>query len=143
MAMFEVRDPDGHVLWFGQSFHQPDQPAPPPMLLQALPNMPLDDVAAGIAHYRDVLGFKINYAQEDLGIMYRDRVTVALILRGEEHTGIGACYIYIADADALCAELRAKGANVLNDPESMPWGLRQFQVLDPEDNLLWFGQPFE
>jgi predicted enzyme related to lactoylglutathione lyase/ankyrin repeat protein len=143
MRMFEIRDPDGHILWFGQSFQEPERPTPPPMLEKALPEMPLDNVAAGIAHYRDVLGFHINYAQQDLGVMDRDRVTVLLIARSERHKGIGSCYIYIADADALCAELRAKGANVLGDPVSMPWGLRQFQVLDPEGNRLWFGQPFE
>lgn len=28
MRMFEVRDPDGNVLWFGQSYHeQPDSPS--------------------------------------------------------------------------------------------------------------------
>src|SRR5712692_6193367 len=24
MRMFEIRDPDGHALWFGQSYNQPD-----------------------------------------------------------------------------------------------------------------------
>jgi len=32
---------------------------------------------------------------------------------------------------------------VLGEPESHPWGLRDFVVLDPEGNELTFGQPFE
>ncbi len=143
MEMFEVRDPDGHTLWFGQSFHQPDSPVPPPMLRQILPELPLDDVARGVAHYRDVLGFKINYAQHDLGVMDRDSVTLLLIARTERHKGIGSCYVYIRDADALHAELLAKGANVLDEPISMPWGLRQFHVADLEGNRITFGQTFE
>lgn len=141
--MFEIRDPDGHTLWFGQSFQEPDKPAPPPMLRKIIPEMPLSDVAAGVTHYRDVLGFSVNYAQEDIGIMDRDLVTVALIRRSDRHRGIGSCYVYIRDADALHAELVAKGARVLDQPVSMPWGLRQFRVLDLEGNQITFGQTFE
>ncbi len=47
------------------------------------------------------------------------------------------------DADAVHAELVAKGANVQGTPVSHPWGLRDFQVLDLEGNRITFGQPFE
>jgi hypothetical protein len=30
------------------------------MMRQAVPELPFDDVAAAVAHYRDVLGFRIN-----------------------------------------------------------------------------------
>jgi predicted enzyme related to lactoylglutathione lyase len=144
MRMFEIRDPGGHALWFGQSFQGPStEPDPLRQLRQALPELPLDDVPAGVAYYRDVLGFHINYAQDDLGVMDRDDVTIVLIARTERHKGIGSCYLYINDADALHAELLAKGANVQGNPVSHPWGLRDFQVLDVEGNRLTFGQPFE
>jgi catechol 2,3-dioxygenase-like lactoylglutathione lyase family enzyme len=144
MEMFEIRDPDGHSLWFGQSFQQPTpEPDAQRQLREALPELPLDDVAAGVAYYRDVLGFHINYAQHDLGVMDRDDVTVLLIARTPRHTGIGSCYIYIRDANALHAELLARGANVQGEPVSHPWGLRDFRVLDLEDNQITFGQPFE
>ena len=143
MQMFEVRDPDGHILWFGQSYHLPDSPSPPPMLRQIMPALPLDDVAAGIAHYRDVLGFHINHQQHDLGVMDRDKVCILLIARTAQHKGIGSAYVYVADADALYAELKAKGARVQGEPISHPWGLRDFLVLDPEGNEIRFGQPFE
>lgn len=111
------------------------------MLTKIMPEMPSDDVGAAIAHYRDVLGFTVNYEQADLGVMDRDAVRVLIIARTERHTGIGSAYVYVRDADGLCAELRAKGARVLNDPESHPWGLRDFRVLDPDDNQITFGQP--
>ena len=148
--VFELEDPDGHILWFGQTYHVSDDslatrhiPGHLGQLREALPELPLTDVASGIAHYRDVLGFRINYAQDDLAVMYRDEVTVLLIKRIERHTGIGSCYVYVADADTLHAELVAKGANVLGEPVSQPWGLRDFRVLDLEGNRLGFGQPFE
>jgi catechol 2,3-dioxygenase-like lactoylglutathione lyase family enzyme len=141
--VFTMRAPDGHTLWFGQSYDQSCGPAAPPLLEKALPGLPCTDVAAAIAHYRDVLGFHINYSQHDLGVMDRDNVTVLLIARTARHTGIGSAYFYIADADALYAELRAKGAGVQGEPVSQPWGLREFHVVDGEGNELHFGQPFE
>jgi catechol 2,3-dioxygenase-like lactoylglutathione lyase family enzyme len=144
MRMFAIRDPDGHTLWFGQSFQQPD-PARNPhrQLRKALPELPLDDVSAGVAYYCDVLGFKVNYAGPEIGVMDRDAITILLIARTAKHHGIGSCYVYVHNVDALHAELVAKGANVQGDPVSQPWGLRDFQVLDLEGNRITFGQPFE
>jgi predicted enzyme related to lactoylglutathione lyase len=144
MRMFDIGDPDGHRLWFGQSFQQPS-PGPDPLrqLRKSLPELPLDDVPAGVAYYRDVLGFKINYSQHDLGVMDRDNITILLIARTARHTGIGSCYVYVRDADTLHAELLARGANVLGEPVSHPWGLRDFHVRDLEGNQITFGQTFE
>ena len=144
MRMFEIKDPDGHTLWFGQSFQQPDSPRSAEYQLERImPSLPLSDVPAGVAYYRDVLGFKVNYAQADIGVMDRDDVTILLIARTAKHTGIGSCYVYICDADGLHAELMAKGANVQGEPVSHPWGLRDFEVHDLEGNQIRFGQTFE
>lgn len=143
MEMFELRDPDGHILWFGQSYNQPDKIVERPMLERMLPHMPVDDVATAIAHYRDVLGFQIDYAQHDLGVMYRDRTTLLLIQRTLKHTGIGSFSVYIADADSLHSELVQRGATIEGPPISRPWGLRDFTVVDPEGNRITFAQPFE
>jgi catechol 2,3-dioxygenase-like lactoylglutathione lyase family enzyme len=143
MRVFQVHDPDGHTLWFGQSFQEPDAPKDPGrQLRQMLPELPLTDVAAGVAYYQKVLGFHINYQQQDLGVMDRDYVTLLLIQRGDR-AGIGSCGAYVRDADALYAELKARGANLQGEPMSRPWGLRDFRVLDLEGNRLTFCQPFE
>jgi catechol 2,3-dioxygenase-like lactoylglutathione lyase family enzyme len=147
MQMFEVRDPDGHTLWFGQARHEAADEAASAakggQLRQVMPNMPMSDVHAGVAYYRDVLGFTVNYEQDDLGVMDRDEVRIVLVARTEKFTGIGSCYVYVRDVDALHDELRGKGANVLDEPLSMPWGLRQFHMLDSDGNEITFGQPFE
>jgi catechol 2,3-dioxygenase-like lactoylglutathione lyase family enzyme len=148
MRMFEVRDPDGSVLWFGQSFHK-EQDSPSRRdaqihgMRQALPELPFDDVGAAVTYYRDVLGFRINYQQDDLGVMDRDGITILLIARTEAHKGIGSFGVYVSSADGLYEELLAKGANVLGKPVSRPWGLRDFRVIDPEGNRITFAQTFE
>jgi len=148
MRMFEIRDPDGNVLWFGQSFHkEQDSPsrrdAQPHGVRQALPELPFDHVPAAVTYYRDVLGFKINYQQADLGVMDRDEITILLIARTEAHKGIGSFEAYVSNADSLYEELLAKGARILGPPVSHPWGLREFRVIDPEGNRITFAQTFE
>lgn len=148
MRMFEIRDPDGNVLWFGQSYHvNQDSPSrrdgQPHGMRRALPELPCADVSAAVAWYRDVLGFHINYQQDDVGVMDRDAITILLIARTEEHKGIGSCEVYVSDADALYAELLAKGARMPRPPVSHPWGLRDFSVIDPEGNRITFAQTFE
>src|SRR6185295_19144342 len=75
MEMFEVRDPDGNILWFGQSFQQPDVELPSPMVERFLPHFPVDDLSKAIRYYCDVLGFKIDYADDNVAVMYRDKGT--------------------------------------------------------------------
>jgi predicted enzyme related to lactoylglutathione lyase len=148
MRMFEIRDPDANVLWFGQSYHK-DQDSPsrrgqqPRGMMQALPELPCNDVPAAVAYYRDVLGFRINYQQDDLGVMDRDAITILLIARTEAHKGIGSCEIYVSHVDALYEELLAKGAKVMGPPVSHPWGLREFRAIDLEGNRITFAQRFE
>lgn len=143
MRMVEVRDPDGNIVWFGTGFGGPDKPRPHGTLRRVMPELPFTDVAAAVTHYRDVLGFEVNYSQDDIGVMDRDGMRVLLIARTAQHTGIGSCAFYVIDADALHAELVASGANVQGPPVSHPWGLREFRVLDVEGNRLSFAQTFE
>ncbi len=141
--VFEVRDPDGHALWLGQSFNVAGLRRPEGLLEHALPALSCDDVAAAVTFYVDVLGFGINYQQDGLGVMYRDAVTLLLLPRTPERPGPVDVEFYVRDADALHAELTARGASVQGEPVSHPWGLRDFVVLDLDGNRLTFAQPFE
>lgn len=76
------------------------------MLQKIMPEFPLTNVEAGIAHYRDILGFSVKYTQHDIGDRRR---SVLLIARTERHPVMGSCYVYVENADALHAELVAKG----------------------------------
>jgi catechol 2,3-dioxygenase-like lactoylglutathione lyase family enzyme len=141
--VFEIRDPDGHTIWFGQSYHVKSPERPRPMMSRIMPELPCDNVPAGVAHYRDVLGFSVNYEQEDLGVMDRDDVRLLLIARDAEHAGIGSASFYVRDVDGLYAELVRSGADVQGEPVSQPWGLREFSLLDLDRNRLTFAQTFE
>jgi len=143
MRVFEIRDPDGHTLWFGQPLAEADTPRPPGLVEKIMPEFPLSNLSAGVEYYRQTLGFSVNYEQHDLAVMDRDDVRLLLVARTRRHSGIASAYAYVHDADALHAELRSRGANVQGEPVSQPWGLREFRVLDIEGNQITFGQPFE
>jgi len=140
--VFEVRDPDGHVIWFGQSYHQKSPDRPRRMISRIMPELPCDDVPAAVRHYHDVLGFSVNYEQDELGVMDRDEVRLLLIARTPLH-GIGSASFYVRDVDGLYNELVRSGADVQSEPVSQPWGLREFRVLDADRNRLTFAQTFE
>ena len=112
------------------------------MVQLAIPVLTCEDVAAAVVHYRDSLGFHVDYQQADLGVMDRDHVRV-LLARRDTGAGRSSAYFYVRDADALHAELAGRGARLQGEPVSHPWGLRDFEVLDLEGNSLTFGQPFE
>ena len=50
-------------------------------------------------------------------------------------------FVYVDDVDALVADLRAAGANVLREPADMPWGERVAFVRDPEANIVSLAMP--
>ncbi len=47
------------------------------MLEKIMLEQPLADVPGGVVHYRDVLGFQVNYAQDDIAGMDRYRSAVS------------------------------------------------------------------
>lgn len=147
MSMFDLEDPDGHMLWFGQSFAEPPielhTPAGQGQCRVIMPSFPVSHVGKTATHYREVLGFSVNYQQDDLAVLDRDSVRLLLTARTGQGQGTASCCVYVRDADLLYQELRAKGAGVGNPPVSRPWGLRDFSVVDPDGNEIVFAQTFE
>jgi len=43
------------------------------------------------------------------------------------------------DLDAACADLRERGFDI-DGPTMRPWGMRDAQLIDPDGNLVEFGQ---
>jgi uncharacterized glyoxalase superfamily protein PhnB len=48
-------------------------------------------------------------------------------------------YFWVSDADALFAEFKGKGAEVVCVPEDQPYEMRDFTVRDLDGHLLAFG----
>lgn len=148
MEVMELTDPDGHRLWFGKSFHEnmPEAmhtPSGTGQMRQIMPVYPCSDVTTAVLYYQQVMGFGVNYQQDDLGVLDRDNVRLLLVAKTQHEPGPGSCCVYIRDADELYQELKTQGAELLGEPVSYPWGLREFVAIDPDGNRTSFAQTFE
>jgi uncharacterized glyoxalase superfamily protein PhnB len=49
--------------------------------------------------------------------------------------------IQVADIDTICAELEARGVELLNGPVDRPWGIRTASFRDPAGHVWELAQP--
>ena len=54
--------------------------------------------------------------------------------------GVWEAYIHVAGLEALFAEYEAAGARIVRPVEETVYGMREFEVADPDGNLLCFGE---
>lgn len=114
--------------------------APSPVqLTSTVPVMPVTDIADAIDFYRDRLGFTVAFQAGDYVGVVRDRAMVHI--DGVINAGAGTvtCRIETEGVDELFAELDAQHVVDPAEPiHDMPWGSRQFSVLDCCGNRLTF-----
>lgn len=55
--------------------------------------------------------------------------------------GTSACYITVDDVDSLWAEVQKAGVRVTRPIENSGYRMRDFNIVDPDGNVLGFGQP--
>jgi len=112
------------------------------MLVGAATIFTVRDLAASVAHYRDVFGFTVTFqygAPAFYACLCRDEVAIHLRAGTGWPPGNGAIAVFVKDVDALHAELIARGAKVLKPPQDYDYGMRDFDVADPDGNQLTFG----
>jgi catechol 2,3-dioxygenase-like lactoylglutathione lyase family enzyme len=104
----------------------------------------VSDIAASLAYYRDRLGFEVAFeygTPTSYAGVCSGKVTLHLISasRTPRQPGHGAVAIDVDDVDALHADLVRRGARVLKAPADYDYGLRDFDVADPDGNMLFFA----
>lgn len=120
---------------------------------QVVPVLGARDVEATAAFYRDILGFELTSLVAGVGeegavyaLLQRDGVEVHLQIRRRE---LGAArerierdvYVRVPDADAAYRELCARGARPKTAPQRTRYGLREFELEDPNGVRVSFGSP--
>lgn len=118
--------------------------SPAPRLCAAATLFVVHDVLKAVAHYRDVLGFKVRFTYGDpvfYGGVERGDVTIHFQAAHEtqRRPGQGAVNVFVTEVDALHDELKSSGAMILQPPGDRPYGMRDFDVDDPDGNRLTFG----
>ncbi|MBL7952511.1 MAG: VOC family protein [Flavobacteriales bacterium] len=114
------------------------------MLNAVNPKLPMRDKEVTRAYYVDQLGFHLVGDYDDYLMVQRDNVEIHFFLFADldPRTNYGQVYIRSTRIDALYEGWVASGIAVHpNGPlRTKPWGQREFALLDPDNNLLTFGQ---
>jgi catechol 2,3-dioxygenase-like lactoylglutathione lyase family enzyme len=106
------------------------------------PQLPVTDIPATQAWYRDVRGFAVAGANDDFGAVSADRVEI--FFRRVDTPGPSVtCCVRVEDADALCEAYRERGAKIVEEISDRPWGMREFTVEDPNGHLFRIGHAIE
>jgi PhnB protein len=130
---------------------------PPPGYPRVSPYLYYEDAAAAIEWLTAAFGFRerMRMPGEDGRVMHAELeldggvVMLATPPRPEFKSpkAIGATlssvYTYVDDVDAHFERARAAGAEIVQEPATMPYGDRHYGARDPEGHEWWFGQHVE
>ena len=119
----------------------PDRPtSDPEQFIQGAPVFHVADVKATAAYYRDVLGFKWDFGDDEYAVVWRDNSAIHLARNDQQPpTGIHL-FQWVRDVDAYYREIRDRGADVRDEPTDRPYQIREFKVRDPNGIEIVFGQ---
>jgi catechol 2,3-dioxygenase-like lactoylglutathione lyase family enzyme len=102
------------------------------------PILRVANLAASLAYYVDILGFKIDWQHRDvIACVSRGPCSIFLCEGDQGHPGTWV-WIGVSDVDALQAEISQRGAIIRIPPTNYPWAL-EMHVEDPDGNVLRFG----
>jgi catechol 2,3-dioxygenase-like lactoylglutathione lyase family enzyme len=107
----------------------------------------VNDLAGSSAYFRGVLGFELEWQDEDRWHGLR---------RGHVRVNLGRCpdalppaalgdhsyfgFFATDDVDRLHAEFAAKGAIIVSGPADRPWRWREMAIATPEGHRMMFAQ---
>lgn len=97
--------------------------------------------AETVAFYTEKLGLTLHTNYNGYLIFVRDGISVHLFHCDEaEACRNMGCYIYVSEIEALYQEYQVLGLIHPNGPlKMMPFGLRQFAVVDNNGNIFYFA----
>lgn len=106
---------------------------------QPVAELPVQDVVRAQAHYRDRLGFTVEwlYPGEEIGAVSRGEAVVFLRRRAQTFEPT-VHWIFAEDIEATYRELTDLGAHIVGPLETQPWGLAQFTVEDLDGHRVHF-----
>jgi catechol 2,3-dioxygenase-like lactoylglutathione lyase family enzyme len=113
----------------------------------------VEDLPATKAFYLDVFDVKMVYEDAVSAVMQFENVLINLLHVANAPTIIqpgvvapreaGSRFqisIWVPDVDAVCAQLRQRGVQLLHGPVDRPWGMRTANFVDPAGHSWEVGQ---
>jgi catechol 2,3-dioxygenase-like lactoylglutathione lyase family enzyme len=106
--------------------------------VRAVPVLRTDDLRASLAFW-EAAGFEAQRLGDDFAVAQRDGVELHLVELPTAGPDGGGAYLHTRDADAIRAAWSAAGLPV-GELRDRPWGMREFDVVDPGGNRIRIGQ---
>lgn len=116
------------------------------MLTDINPKLPMRNINVTKDYYISKLGFKVfgNHQSTDYLLLQKDNIQIHFF----EHNTLnplenyGQVYIRVKDIDALYQSWLDNNVTIHPNGQlaTKPWGQREFSLLDPDHNLLTFGE---
>jgi catechol 2,3-dioxygenase-like lactoylglutathione lyase family enzyme len=108
----------------------------------------VEDLAVAKRFYQEVFGLPIVFEDANSAVfgfgstlvnLLKTEAAVQLVepaLVGNPEAGVRSQFtVEVDDVDAMCAELTARGARLLNGPMDRPWGVRTASFIDPGGHI--------
>ncbi len=122
--------------------HDPQRPR----LERSTPTLAVADYSRAKTFYVDKLGYQVIEEGGDpakFGIFARDGST--LFVNGWDGArpagpDVWTAYIHVEGIDALAQEFSACGVGLTRAVRNRAYGMREFEIADPDGNILCFGE---
>jgi uncharacterized glyoxalase superfamily protein PhnB len=113
-------------------------------LKSVMPSLTVNDVAASLAWYRDVLGFIVTQEMKrddkHMGAILKAGAVELLLAQDDfakgrdRQKGVALRFFCVTsqDVDQLAAAIVSRGGVLAHPPQDQPWGTRDFAVIDPD-----------
>lgn len=114
------------------------------MLTSIVPKLPMRKKVLTLQYYVDRIHFDLRRDYGDYLILGKDKIELHFFLfeNLNPNKNYGQIYVRTNDIEQLYRDLLERNVEVHpNAPlETKPWGQKEFALLDPDHNLITFGQ---
>jgi catechol 2,3-dioxygenase-like lactoylglutathione lyase family enzyme len=136
--------------------HEHPHPHPAGHFFPAIPVFLVDDVAMTADYYRDMLGFSVDF-------LWGEPPSYASVSRGEtvlhfskaeppgRRNSVSAAgagngtdvYLIVAGIEDVFREMKRHGVRILKEPQTYPYGMREFNLEDVNGYRIIIGEVVE